>query len=183
MICPAEGYIPYIFCKGDEESDNFAAPSKAIAPRKGGLSKRGGRFAEGTYGGNEGLSFVPTTSATQKGEPAKKEDQTSSAKDIAPGPSEDKESAAPMEPVPSETIVLDEIMHDPANMRTIKGDVLDVIGKSWVVHQCNCVSTHPAGLAEQIFNKVPAANMYCIRDDPKYIHRPGSIEVVCKIIN
>ena len=88
-----------------------------------------------------------------------------------------------MELVNSITTVLDENMHDPPNMRIVVGDILDIIGRCWVVHQCTCVYRRPGGLAKQISRRAPAANMYCIRDDPKYMQEFGSINIISKVIN
>jgi O-acetyl-ADP-ribose deacetylase (regulator of RNase III) len=42
----------------------------------------------------------------------------------------------------------------------INGDLLDNDSVTHIVHQCNCKTSYPKGLAEFIFDKYPAANDY-----------------------
>lgn len=58
----------------------------------------------------------------------------------------------------------------------VKGNVLTYPG--YIVHQCNCVTSRPMGLSEQIFKKFPDANIY--RDGTP--REPGEIVVRGKII-
>lgn len=44
-------------------------------------------------------------------------------------------------------------------MKIISGNLLESKEK-YIAHQCNCVSTYAAGLAKQIFDEFPYANIY-----------------------
>jgi O-acetyl-ADP-ribose deacetylase (regulator of RNase III) len=55
----------------------------------------------------------------------------------------------------------------------ISGDLLESDAK-YICHQCNCITTHSAGIAFYIFDKFPYANIYKNR---KEWDVPGTIEI------
>ena len=65
---------------------------------------------------------------------------------------------------------------------TKHGNILNC-SESVILHQCNCVSTKPVGLANSIFNKYPYANIYKNRIEEYYtpkelgLYTPGTIIV------
>jgi len=52
--------------------------------------------------------------------------------------------------------------------------------EQYLVHQCNCITNHAAGLAYQIFKKFPYSNSYIKRTEPSV---PGTIEICGNGIN
>lgn len=58
-------------------------------------------------------------------------------------------------------------------VKVVEGNLLDATEK-YLCHQCNCVSTRAAHLAQAVFRKFPYADVYVGRD---YHDIPGSIEV------
>lgn len=60
----------------------------------------------------------------------------------------------------------------------IEGDLLDAT-EDYIVHQCNCVSTQPRGIAKQIFQKYSFANTYT--NSHKRI--PGTCDVIDNVVN
>jgi len=69
-------------------------------------------------------------------------------------------------------------------IEVVQGDICDV-GCQYIAHQCNCVTTHAAHLARQIFTKYPYADIYLDRiyskiktiKDLPMDQRPGRIVV------
>ncbi len=47
----------------------------------------------------------------------------------------------------------------------------------YIAHQCNCITSHSAGIAKRIFDKYPYANTYKYRTNG-YIDRRGHIHVL-----
>ena len=71
-------------------------------------------------------------------------------------------------------------------LEIINGDIFDVFnthknGVCYLAHQCNCITRDAKGLARDVFNKFPKANIYQNRCFERYI--PGTIIVVDNIIN
>ena len=68
-----------------------------------------------------------------------------------------------------------------AFISVVNGNLLDAI-EDYIVHQCNCVSINPIGLALVLFNKYPDANTYITKHiTTKSI--PGTIDVIGNVIN
>ncbi len=65
-----------------------------------------------------------------------------------------------------------------AAVEVIDDDLLDA-PLCWLLHQCDCVSTHSAGLAAAIFKRFPAADVYTNSTTQR---RPGEIEVRGRVI-
>lgn len=60
-------------------------------------------------------------------------------------------------------------------MTTISGDLLSLGDRvKYIAHQCNCVSFGAAGLAKQLFESKPTANVYNTRQVPSEL---GTIHV------
>lgn len=57
----------------------------------------------------------------------------------------------------------------------ISGDLL-LAKEQYIVHQCNCLTAHSAGLAQMIFDKFPYSNSYQKRQDGSK-NIPGTIEI------
>jgi len=65
----------------------------------------------------------------------------------------------------------------PPNFSIISGNILDCEG--YIVHQCNCQTIGSRGLATQIFNRFPYANIY----NNNNINRiPGNICITHNVI-
>lgn len=64
-------------------------------------------------------------------------------------------------------------------IKTVNGDLLDA-NEDYIVHQCNCISTHAKALAEQIFDKFAYANVYKnrIKNNKQTYSIPGTIEIL-----
>jgi len=64
-------------------------------------------------------------------------------------------------------------------VKIVNGNLLDA-NEDYLVHQCNCISTHAKALAEQIFNKFDYANIYKnrINGDKNTYSVPGTIEIL-----
>jgi O-acetyl-ADP-ribose deacetylase (regulator of RNase III) len=60
----------------------------------------------------------------------------------------------------------------------VSGNLLDS-NEQYIVHQCNCITTHSKGLSTQIFRAYPEADTYSRNDTRK----PGTIHVFDKVIN
>ena len=58
-------------------------------------------------------------------------------------------------------------------IKQIDDDIL-VAKEQYICHQCNCVSTNSAGLANLLFHKWPQANTYKDRTNP---NTPGTISI------
>lgn len=56
----------------------------------------------------------------------------------------------------------------------IEGDLLNAKEK-YIAHQANCLTTHSAGTAKNIFERFPYANTYVIRTVPDV---PGTIKIL-----
>lgn len=50
----------------------------------------------------------------------------------------------------------------PGKIERVNGSILDSTA-NYIVHQCNCVTPHAAGLAQPLFEKFPWANDYRLR--------------------
>lgn len=62
-------------------------------------------------------------------------------------------------------------------LKVIKGDIFDSKEK-YIVHQTNCYSTgHAGGLAYDIFNTYPYADVYSNRRPSPFGDRPGTIDI------
>jgi O-acetyl-ADP-ribose deacetylase (regulator of RNase III) len=61
-------------------------------------------------------------------------------------------------------------------LQIIEGDLLNSDAQ-YIVHQTNCISTSCLGLALDLFNKYPWANVYHERAIGKYHHIPGNIYI------
>ena len=70
-------------------------------------------------------------------------------------------------------------------IETTKGDLLECDAR-YICHQCNCITTHSAGIAFDIFNKFPYSNIYkgrTIWDTPGTIKICGNGEDERYVIN
>lgn len=56
----------------------------------------------------------------------------------------------------------------------VSGDLLQAKEK-YIVHQCNCLTKHAAGIAKAIFDAFPHANTYADREEPDVM---GSIKIL-----
>src|ERR1700676_2402750 len=56
----------------------------------------------------------------------------------------------------------------------VSGDLLEAKEK-YIGHSCNCVSQRSSGIAKDIFDKFPYANIYAIRTQPDI---PGTIKIM-----
>lgn len=57
------------------------------------------------------------------------------------------------------------------------GSVIDHHAQ-YIVHQCNCITEKASGLAEDLFNKFPNANIYKQRNGKHpYWHKPGELYI------
>jgi hypothetical protein len=66
-------------------------------------------------------------------------------------------------------LTLKEDLHklkDPINLKRYEGNLLDSDAQ-YIAHQCNCITTHAAGLSKVLFEKYPWANTYITK------HRSG----------
>ena len=68
-------------------------------------------------------------------------------------------------------------------MKMIGGDIFEAENDSFIVHQCNCVTTNARGLAEEVVWRFPQAATYCMPGESKYYHTPGTIDVIGNVIN
>ena len=65
-------------------------------------------------------------------------------------------------------------------LEVISGNLLDSDAQ-YIAHQCNCITTHSAGMAKTIFDFYPYANVYATRCDSdnwkNTRDKPGTIDI------
>lgn len=61
-------------------------------------------------------------------------------------------------------------------LKVFNGNILDSSAK-YIAHQTNCISTHSAGLAKQIFERFPYADVYSERALANHADAPGTIAI------
>ena len=66
-----------------------------------------------------------------------------------------------------------------SSLSYITGDLLTV-ETTYIVHQCNCITTYGKDLSAQVFAAHPEANTYARTG---YIRVPGTISVHGRVIN
>lgn len=64
-------------------------------------------------------------------------------------------------------------------LQLVLGDLLEV-KTQYLAHQCNCITKTARGLAAQVFDTYPEANVYKKRSHPSTL---GTIQVVGRVIN
>jgi O-acetyl-ADP-ribose deacetylase (regulator of RNase III) len=64
------------------------------------------------------------------------------------------------------------------NVKHLSGNLLTA-QETYIVHQCNCVTTTGKGLAQHIFNQFPDANVY---RNSTQLRKPGNIEIRGKVV-
>jgi len=63
-------------------------------------------------------------------------------------------------------------------MQVLAGNILDIT-YGYIVHQCNCRTKNSRGLATQIFQKYPYANIYRYQNN---LRVPGNIQITHNVI-
>ena len=62
------------------------------------------------------------------------------------------------------------------DLKVIEGNLLDS-PEQYICHQCNCLTTHSAGIAHSIFLTFPWSNIYIERESPEIKHHLDEIHI------
>jgi len=74
-------------------------------------------------------------------------------------------------------------MNETGNFLEVDADMFSFPPDYYLVHQCNCTGQRSSGLAKEIFEKYPAANIYSSKNAYCDNRNPGEVKIIGRIIN